>query len=170
MAHGCNTGRPIPEFEDHARFLKFISINKETDCWEWNGKLSPEGYGRFRVKDGDKWNTYGSHRVSYSIFKGEIKKEMMIDHVCRNRKCVSPYHLRQVDAITNVHENSLSITHIASLKTHCIKGHKFTPDNLVLSKNGRRCKACHRERSTKNNQELRIKKSLLDPNYKTRIK
>lgn len=29
-------------------------------------------------------------------------------------------------------------------KTHCKRGHEFTPENTFLLKNGRRCKICHR--------------------------
>jgi len=165
MSHGCNKGRSIPAFSNHERFLKFISINKDSECWEWTGKLSPEGYGRFRVKDNETWKIYGAHRVSYSLFCGDIKEGMMIDHICRNRKCVAPSHIRQVDSFTNVHENSMSITHISSLQTHCISGHELNSDNLVISKKGRRCKICHRERSTKNNADIKNKKIKINPNY-----
>jgi len=38
--------------------------------------------------------------------------------------------------------------HRNSLKTHCPKGHEYTPENTYIFKGGRRCRACKREAYT----------------------
>lgn len=58
-------------------------------CWEWTGSLRC-GYGVF----GYGGQRYGSHRFAYRIANGFIPDDLIIDHICRNRKCVNPNHLR----------------------------------------------------------------------------
>ena len=135
--------RAIPKFENHERFFSKIIIRN--DCWIWCAFIN-DGYGKFSIKDIDgKWKQYFAHRVSWEIFNGRIPSEMVLDHICRNRACVNPSHLRAVDEKTNVIENSLSFVAMNVLKTHCPSGHEYSPTNTRISKkNGRYCLECKR--------------------------
>ena len=145
----------IPKFE-HERFFKFIKINGE--CWNWCGYIS-HGYGKFYINRRE----FNAHRVSYDIFIGFNKLDTVIDHICMNKKCVNPDHLREVEIRTNTLENSNCDAVLKSKQTHCKNGHRFTIDNTIVSygKQGglrRNCRTC--SDNTKREWYKRNKESL----------
>lgn len=153
------TFKKIPEFQDHERFLKFLRVDQSTDCWNWIGDKSIEGYGRFYFKKIEgKNDTYLAHRISWSIFKGDFSPNLVIDHTCQNKACVNPDHLREVSCRTNVIENSNSHASKLRLITKCKNGHEYTPENTLthpsrISKEGvlwRSCVTCVKAIKTKN--------------------
>lgn len=76
--------------EDIKRFLKFIKVNKEIGCWEWQGHLMKQNYGTFKYKN--KSNL--AHRVAYELFYNKLIPEgMCVCHHCDNPKCCNPFHL-----------------------------------------------------------------------------
>lgn len=125
-------------------FLSRILYIPFHSCWEWNGYKAPDGYARFNHRT----NGIGSHlahRYSFLYFKGQISKEFVVDHVCRNRGCVNPDHLRLVSRQINSVENSVSPPAFNAKKTHCNAGHEFTTSNTGKQTNGGRyCKTCKR--------------------------
>jgi len=127
------------------KFLSKISIGLSTECWSFTG-AKVKGYGKFSTWDKVKNKNYLAHRVSFSIFNGELIEGLVVDHVCRNRSCVSPEHLRQVTVEENVFENSDTLTLKNRDKTHCSRGHEFSGHNLLLigykGRKHRRCRAC----------------------------
>src|SRR5436190_13976125 len=100
-------------------------------CWTWTAARMPLGYGSFDFES----RTVLAHRWAYAWFYGEpIKHGMLLDHTCRNRACVNPWHLREVTHRTNSVENSRSIPAANAVKTHCPNGHPYNRVNA----NGRR--------------------------------
>ncbi len=121
-------------------FEKLIIDNNE--CIIWRGAILAGGYGILKINS----KNMGAHRFSYELFKGPLIKGLQIDHICRNRTCVNPRHLRQVTQKVNLTENSNSWGAINKNKTHCKNGHEFSPDNILKSKrNCRICKKCWRK-------------------------
>lgn len=63
---------------------------------------------------------------------------------CLHRRCVNPDHLEPVTHRVNT-IRGLGFSGVAARKTHCMRGHEFTPENTYIKPNGtRRCKTCHR--------------------------
>ncbi len=70
-------------------------------CWVWKRRVDGDGYGRINIYDGSKARTFRAMRVSYEAHVGPIQSEMVLDHLCRNRRCVNPDHLEPVTPKVN---------------------------------------------------------------------
>ena len=78
-----------------ARF--WAKVDRSGECWVWTAALGRDGYGRFGVKK----STVLAHRVAYVLCEGPIPQGVVLDHLCHNRACVRPAHLRQTDNAGN---------------------------------------------------------------------
>jgi hypothetical protein len=81
-----------------------------------------------------------------------VPEELQIDHLCKVRNCCNPRHLEPVTPRENTHRSS-SAPGVNAKKTHCKRGHEFTPEN-TLQFNGRhgierQCRICHNARGRK---------------------
>lgn len=123
------------------KFLANFSkkFKKSHRCWNWIGTLSPQGYGRIVFKK----CSLVAHRVSYLLAGYKIPKKLVLDHICRNRKCVNPTHLR----LTTMKENILCGESPSARKARqivCIRGHELSGYNIMQTISGfRRCRTCY---------------------------
>ncbi len=166
-----------PRIQRHEKLFLSKAVKTPSGCLEWTGYLDKDGYGKFGMWG--MWDETHCHRISYKMFKGEIDEGMVVDHVCRNRKCINPDHLRLVTPRQNVLENSNGVAAKNKKKKVCKRGHLLTGENVRIDERGNRwCYECHRERSklsakryyNKNIETLRAKSKKRMRNYRSNNK
>jgi hypothetical protein len=101
-------------------------------CWPWVKSTASHGYGQ--TWDGTTVRL--AHRVAYTLCLAPIPEGMTVDHVCRNKRCCNPEHLRLLSNADNASLNS------NARKTHCPLGHPYDEANTYRGTKGRQCIAC----------------------------
>ncbi|MEU2393982.1 HNH endonuclease signature motif containing protein [Streptomyces sp. NPDC007369] len=129
------------------RFLAKVT-DAEGGCWEWTGHIMNSGYGRFWL-DGEQQY---AHRVAYEVLRGPIPAGLVIDHLCRNRRCANPDHLEPVTNRTNILRGEGFAARRAR-QTHCLRGHLFDNGNTYVARNGtRKCRRCRANARSRRSQ------------------
>lgn len=126
-----------------ANLASRIVFAEATACWEWTGSTT-QGYGA--IAWGEDGRSRRVHRVVYELLVGPVPPPLMLDHLCRNRRCVNPAHLEPVTNRENV-LRGIGPTAVNAAKTHCSVGHEFTEVNTYYNPRDpgwRRCRACRR--------------------------
>lgn len=120
-----------------ARLAERTIPEPNTGCLLWIGSVNRYGYARFYL---GKVTT--GHRAAWTLLRGSIPTDKVIDHICRVRSCVNVEHMRLVTAAQNTIENSNSRSALNKAKTHCFRGHALSGKNLGRGKKGRYCITC----------------------------
>lgn len=89
QSRGRDMDRPVrnQRATDAERF--WVKVDKSGDCWQWTGATT-NGYGVFRLNGAARL----AHRVAYAWANGPVPNGSEVDHMCFNRGCVRPSHLR----------------------------------------------------------------------------
>ncbi len=104
---GCRV-RPIPDLSNwygaHA-FLAGVKPVPGSECHEWSGATSVEGYGRVKIFG----KLYSTHRVAYTLEHGPIPVGRgyhgnLVMHTCDNPRCCNPAHLKLGTARDNARD------------------------------------------------------------------
>ena len=132
--------------------------NGDEGCLLWTGPVGRGGYGRMKLDNG---KTIAAHRFVLEYVKGEpIPDGMEGGHVChdkavaegtcagagdegcRHRRCCNPDHLE----VQTKSQNVMAQDHAERKVTHCPRGHEYTDENTIRTKNGKRkCRQCRKE-------------------------
>lgn len=109
-------------------------VDRSGPCWLWLGPTDKHGYGHAQAYKRLSGRPY---QFAYWLTHGAVPEGLEIDHICRNRACVRPSHLRAVTHLEN------GIAQIADT-THCVNGHEYTDDNTRWWRraNGRMARCC----------------------------
>jgi len=128
---------PIRRFGEKATF-------QENGCWKWTAYINPDGYGIFCPEHG---RLVFAHQFAYKSFRAPIPDGLELDHLCRNRSCVNPWHLELTTHLVNVQRGKAGLQQ--RTRTHCSKGHPFDSNNTYFYNDGQKrgCLICRRQRS-----------------------
>jgi len=149
--------KPLSPF---ARITKWVNdgrIVEDGECWLWTGTKTPGGYAQAAMSAKTRGDyTPGAkvvhvvvHRWTYELHVGPIPAGLDLDHLCRVRNCVNPWHLEPVTRSVNL-KRAVGIGSQWSKRTHCSAGHEYTPENMTRATDGSRvCRTCRREISAR---------------------
>lgn len=99
---------------------------QDDGCWYWVG-YKCKGYGRISISNREMY----AHQLSYLLFVDSAAKFSVTshtDHLCNNKACVNPEHLRLVSARCNILRGT-GASAINHAKTKCVNGHPFDSEN-----------------------------------------
>lgn len=145
--------QPFTSFHHNLLFQLQIRFNAD-GCLEWQGGLDKDGYGRFC---GPKRKGVRAHRWAYEHWVGRIPDGAVIDHLCRNRKCVNPEHLEAVSHRENVHRGEGFAGLAYQNRLYCKRGHERSVVGSILTGSGiRLCKQCISEDNARQYMRRRL--------------
>lgn len=140
------------------RFIAKIRYEASTGCWFWTAGRSSDGYPCFQ-SGGRRQTHKRAARWSYEQFRGLIPPGLQIDHLCRDIRCVNPFHLEAVTPGINTRRGD-GLAAVNARKTHCLRDHEYNLQNTYVDATGRRhCRACGRDRQRAYREEEGSQKS-----------
>lgn len=74
---------------DIDRFWSKVDRRGDDECWLWTASTRGIGYGLFSVL----YQSFGAHRIAYTITHGDIPSGLCVCHRCDVPRCVNPAHL-----------------------------------------------------------------------------
>jgi hypothetical protein len=76
------------------RFWSKVERGSVDECWLWQSTVCRKGYGVFDERvAGVKFHTR-AHRVAYELSLGHVPDGSVLMHLCHNKRCCNPAHLR----------------------------------------------------------------------------
>lgn len=115
----------------------WAKVDEDGECWTWTAHRDRYGYGMFSIKG----RPVLAHRWSYEHLIGAIPEGLVIDHLCRNRACVNPWHMEPTTQKVNALRGE-GVGARSAQVTKCPHGHPYDEMNTYLYRGERRCKAC----------------------------
>lgn len=125
----------IPERVAERAATKYVE--NEDGCWVSTYSVASHGYAQIGWRDGSYRQVVTAHRAAWVYHhEKQIPDGHTIDHLCKNRRCVNPEHLR---LMTNFENARRTFGRDWTVGT-CVNGHP----NSELHWDGRRygCKPC----------------------------
>jgi hypothetical protein len=90
----------LPNTKTHPKKIILDNIIEVDGCWIWNKSITSNDYGKATYLN----RSWRAHRLSYTLFKGEIPGNQFVCHKCDNPRCVNPEHLFLGSATDNMQD------------------------------------------------------------------
>lgn len=152
-----------PTMEERvSHYLTRVSVSPDRGCWIWDGKKRPtDGYACVTID----YRSHLLHRVVYEHLVRPLSSTETLHHKCEVTSCINPQHLEPCSHAEH-RERHGGFRQIAaasakarSERTHCAKGHEYTPENTILRPGSwRKCRICDNARRRERYAEWRASK------------
>lgn len=106
-------------------------VRKTATCWVWTANTT-QGYGRFMSWRAGRWQNTYAHIWAWEDANGPVPEDMEIDHLCSNKRCVRPSHLKLATPSENKQRWA------AEERTHCLNHHPLPQSRPA----GYQCPTC----------------------------
>ena len=137
-SRGPLKGKPTGATDAHALKIVLRSTPGEDGCLLWTGSAQPRGYGWICING----RNVTTHRAMWEAHHGPVPPGLVVAHSCDNPRCVEITHLQAMSQAQNLRDKVARGRDQNASKTHCKRGHEFTPENTRTRNNHRQCIAC----------------------------
>lgn len=94
--HTCWCSSVVEQRRD--AFWSRVGVSEKSKCWPWLASAGRAGYGAFWLNG----KCEGAHRVALMLSGVRIKPGQVVMHICDNRLCCNPSHLRPASQSENM--------------------------------------------------------------------
>jgi hypothetical protein len=86
------TDKELARLERRTAVQPCETAEQATPCFVWTGCKCRDGYGKIKIRG----KPMLTHRFAFAVFKRALAGGEDVDHVCLNRACWNPAHLRTI--------------------------------------------------------------------------
>jgi len=143
----------------------------EGGCWISRYSTASHGYAQIGWQDAGRRSVVLAHRAAWVHVNGQMPLGMTLDHLCKERRCVNPAHLRMLPNFENARRTNGRDWPLGT----CVNGHDHT--HLIrtakaASPRGYRmiCGTCQRDRRRQWDANNRDRRRQAQAAYRARKK
>lgn len=148
--------RHIQNIPDRVQKRALERVEKRDDgCWISSYARTTTGYAALGYREDGRDRMVLAHRAAWTAYFGSIPDGMVVDHLCFERACVNPAHLRLLTLAQNSQRKGGRDFPLGQ----CPNGHPDSAMREVIWAGRRRrtCGDCMREKNERNNAKRKAR-------------